>query len=318
MKAPNEVLKALREADRIAIMSHSAPDGDALGSILALSAALRKLGKQAVALANDPPPALYSYLPELDRLILPGDALPFTPELCVAVDISDLPRLGEWASLFQDAPATLCIDHHESKNPIGDIHWVDPSLSAACEMTQAVIRGLDIDLDLPIAQYLYTGISTDTGNFGYSNTTPSALRAVAELVDAGVDVAEMTRLLYRSRSFARVKILGRAIDSLVIDDGIATMRLTRRDFDDWGALDSDAEGVVNYAIEMEGVSVAVLAKEHVGGTKLSLRSLGGVNVAEISASLGGGGHERAAGVTLADNIDDALAKVLAAIRREKP
>lgn len=316
LKAPKRVIDELKKAERIAVMSHMAPDGDALGSILALTRALRSMGKQAVGLSNDPLPSLYDFFPGQDMLLYPGDALPFTPDLCVAVDISDAPRLGHWGELFEACPRTLCIDHHATKKPIGDVHWVNSDVAAACEMVYATVRGLGVALDYDIAVYVYTGICTDTGNFNYGNTTGSVLRLAASLVDAGIDVAEITRVLYRVRSYPQVKILGKAIDSLRLDRGIATMLLTKRDFAECGAVDADAEGVVNYAIETQDAIVAILVKEQENASKISMRSVKNVNVADIAVQLGGGGHEKASGVIMRESAKVTLQKAVEAVRAE--
>ncbi len=299
--------------DDIAVITHIMPDGDALGSSLALMHALNAMGKRAFVCDRDEVPGYLHLLPGWETVVRP-DALPFPPKAVIAVDCADEGRMGTAGSLMTaDIPCAV-IDHHETNQTTVAPSLVDGEASASGVLVLDVLREMGAEITLPIAQCLYAAISTDTGNFSFSNVTPDALTAVAECLKTGLDLADMSFRLFRMKSRGRTKLLGRAINGIeYLEDGqIALIRLKRSDFAECGANDSDTEGIVNFGIDTEGAEVAILAVERVGSTKFSLRTREKINAAQVAASMGGGGHSRAAGVTLQLPLNEAVEQVLGA------
>ena len=314
-----ELARWLKARDDIVVMSHVSPDGDAVGSALAVWHALRAMGKQAVVCLSGGIPLLYAGLPGADLILdTDGQALPFVPQTAFAVDVSEPGRLGEAGmALFDRCPHQGALDHHITNAGFGQLYMLDGEAAAVGELVVDLIEAMGVKLDARMAECLFVAISTDCGNFNYSNTRPQTFRAAACCVEAGADVARITEELYRTRSVGRTKLLGVVLAGLEIspDGTLAWARLTKKMLSDCGANKEDSEGIVNYLQEMIGVRVAVLAMERDDGAKMSLRSNAPFNVArDVAVPLGGGGHDRAAGVTLAMPFEEALQKTLAVAR----
>lgn len=299
--------------DDFILMGHVSPDGDATGSCIALMLALRARGKRAFVCLPGGVAKMYQRYPHADEVVRPEDELPFAPETAFAVDVSDEGRLGGAKALFDRCSAQGLLDHHGTNPGFGEIGLIDGDSAATGELVVALIEKLGVELTQEMARWLYIAISTDCGQFSYSNTRPETLEAAAKLMRTGLDVARLTCELYRTRSKARTLLLGRILSGLTVstDGKIAWARLTDKMLEEAGALREDNEGVVNYLLEIAGVEVAVLAEERGEATKFSLRSKEYVDVAsQIAMPFGGGGHVRAAGCTLAMPMEDALAAVL--------
>ena len=306
----------LRAHDNIAIITHLHPDGDALGSSLAMALALKALGKRAFVCCQDPVPDFLSVLPEQTLIVLP-EAVPFEPECVLCVDCAAPSRFGRAACLLTAGRPVACIDHHETNTLTGcEAGLVDAKAAASGELVYALIDELGVTLTRGMAVCLYTAISTDTGSFAFSCTTGACLRVTARCVEAGIDIDELNYVLFRRRSAARTKLLGRALTGMTyeLDGRAALLRLRKEDFDLCGATMADTESIVNYGINTAGVDAAVLAVEQGDSVKFSLRSRGKVNVAQLVVPLGGGGHDRASGLTL-ENVpfDEAVARVMDAL-----
>ena len=309
----------LKARDDIALMGHVSPDGDATGSTLALCHALRAMGKRAVVCLPGGTPTLYATLPGADGIVdTDAGTLPFAPQTAMSVDASERERLGEAGkALFERCPYQGMLDHHRTNVGFGQFYVLDDEAAAAGELVVDLIAALGVRLDADMAECLFVAISTDCGNFNYSNTRPQTLRAAACCVEAGVDVSRITEQLYRTRSVGRTRLLGTVLAGLELssDGRLAWARLTQAMLRDCGATEEDNEGIVNYLVEMIGVDIAVLASEKDAGTKLSLRSKAPYNVArDVAVPLGGGGHNRAAGATLDMPLEEALQKTLAVAR----
>ncbi len=305
----------LKSHDEIAIVTHIMPDGDALGSSLALMHGLKAMGKRVFVCDRDEVPGYLHMLPGWETVTTPY-SLPFIPQAVIAVDCADAARMGTAGGLMTEEADKAVIDHHETNQTTIVPALVDGGASASGVLVLDVLKELGAEITPDIALCLYVAISTDTGNFSFSNTTPEALSAVADCLKAGVDVAEMSFKLFRMKSQARTKLLGRALNGIEYLEGgkIALIRLRRSDFAECGASDSDTEGIVNFGIDTEGAEVAIFAVERVGSTKFSLRTRESVNAAQVAATMGGGGHSRAAGVTLQLPLEEAVEQVLAAFR----
>jgi len=306
-----ELAEWLMARDDIAVFSHRAPDGDAAGSCIASALALRALGKRAAMFLPGGVPAYLDFLPFSDRVISDGIP-PFPPKCALAVDVSSPELLGDNLKLFEACPERAVLDHHESNPMFGQLNVVRPERAATGEMVLELIRMLGVDLTKDMATCLFAAISSDTGHFNYSNTTAEALEAAADCVRAQADVDLITRRIYRTRTFARTKLLGLALSNASVECGVAYACVTNRMFLETGAARADTERIINYLIEIEGVRAAALFTEQEDGmTRVSLRSVAPYNVArDVALPLGGGGHERAAGITVPLPLDEAVRKVL--------
>ena len=315
MTTSRDVAEWLKSHDDLLILTHLHPDGDALGSSLALCLALESIGKRAAVCCQDGCPGYLDALPARDRLHLP-ESLPFEPKALACVDLSVADRLGRAAFLLDRGLPVCCVDHHEHPALAAEVRLVNPQAAASGELIDEIRRVLDVPLTREMALCLYVAISTDTGNFAFSCTTPDALRTVADCVETGIDIDEMNYELFRKRSRARTKLLGRALEGMSFPCAgrIALMTLRGDDFAACGAAMADTEGIVNFGINAEGVLAAILAVRQGDQVKFSLRSRGAVNVAALLRPLGGGGHERAAGLTLEGDFDACVQRVLSAVR----
>lgn len=315
MPIPERMLTAMKQAQRVVLIAHVSPDGDTLGSALALRLALLAIGAVADVVCQDAVPELYATLPGAGTVVPPEKVAGRVYDLAVAVDVSDALRMGDCSPVFEAARSRMVVDHHGTNTRFGEENWVDPDASATGVLVLQLVRALDAELTPEIARCLFVALSTDTGHFQYQNTNAQALRAAADCVEARIDVAQITEGLYRERPRAKTELLACALRSLTFERGgrLAYMQLSRADFERCGASDAMSEGLINYAIETQGVKVAFLARENDAGVKFSLRSRPPYDVAAVCQRFGGGGHIFAAGCTIAAPLDEAVSSMLAAI-----
>jgi phosphoesterase RecJ-like protein len=294
------ITDALQRHDRFLVVTHENPDGDALGSLLALSLALRRLGKDAVMYlpGQTPLPQEYAFMP-LDELVRepPEDA---AERVLLAVDCAKEDRIGD-ESVLSAAPLVLDIDHHHDNTRFGDLNLIVADASSTGEVLRDVFAELGVELTPELAEPLYIALVTDTGRFQYANTTPKSLRLAAELVEAGADVHAVFQEVYESVEFAKLKLLARALGRAEVLEGgrIVVSHLLRSDFAEVGAAEPYSEGIIDYLRAVEGAELAVLIREQLHGPqahKGSLRSsIDELDVSVIARSFGGGGHRQAAG-----------------------
>lgn len=308
---------ALREAPVVRILTHISPDGDALGSSLALKLGLERLGKRAMLLCQDEVPALYRFMPCWEQVVIPDREAAPVP-LAVAVDVADRLRFGNAAHAFDAAERTAVIDHHGTNPGYGHINYVDPEAAASAVLVYRVLQALGVPLDEAMATCLYVGVSTDTGHFAHRNLNAEAMRVAAACLETHMDPADVSEKLYRIRSLAKTLLLTRALESLTMHENgrLAILKVTARDFEQTGAKAEDTESIIDYGIAVEGTLAAMLATERPEGIKFSLRSRPPVDVGQACATLGGGGHALAAGCTLQGSMDQALRTVANAVREQ--
>src|SRR5947208_6394868 len=302
---------ALRERDRFLVVTHENPDGDALGSLLATTLALRDLGKGVLMYlaGSGPLPREYSFM-QLDGLLreVPDD---IDERVLVAVDCAKADRIGPDATLVERAKYVIDIDHHHDNTRFGDVNLIVADASSTGEVLRDVFRELDVKLTPDIAEALYIALVTDTGRFQYTNTTPKALRLAAELVEAGADVHRVFQGVYESVQFAKLKLLARALERAQVYEGgrIVVSYLLRTDFADVGAAEPYSEGIIDYLRAVEGADMAVLIREpprQDGPTRrVSLRaSIDELDVSAIARKSGGGGHRQAAGFSSEASVEE--------------
>jgi phosphoesterase RecJ-like protein len=311
------VAEALRAHDRFLVASHENPDGDALGSILAMTLGLRALGKDAeMYLYGDTPlPREYAFM-DLGglRRELPADV---ASRVLVAVDCAKADRVGPDPRILEEPVMVVDIDHHHDNTRFGDVNLVVPDASSTGEIVRDVFRELEITLTPEIAEPLYIALVTDTGRFQYTNTSPRALRLAAELVEAGVDVHRVFQGIYESLELAKLKLLARALDRAKVYEGgrVVVSYLLRSDFPELGADEPYSEGIIDFLRAVDGAELAVLIREpprDEGPTRrVSLRSsVDELDVSAIARKSGGGGHRQAAGFSSERSVQEITEFVL--------
>jgi bifunctional oligoribonuclease and PAP phosphatase NrnA len=307
----DDVVQLLSDTPRVALACHVSPDGDALGSMLALGCALRRLGTQVVASWGGEPfevPAAYAFLPGLDLLVPPAD-FPPSPELFVTLDTASTDRLGTLADRVGAAEQCVVVDHHASNTRFGTVHLVDETAAATAVLVADLVERLGVGLTQPVAAALYTGLVTDTGSFKHLTTTPAVHELAARLLATGIRHDLISRAIYDNAPFGYVQLLGRACASaeLVPDAvgglGLVSCVVPADDLARSGLGLADVEGVIDVLRVAQEAEIAVVLKGDPveGGFKVSTRSKGAVDVGAVCTALGGGGHRFAAGFTSHDD-----------------
>ena len=311
-------VKALSEADEVAIACHVNPDGDALGSLLAASLGLSKLGKKTYPTWGTSPaevPSSYAFLPGLDSLVQPLE-LPFTDTFLV-LDCGSADRLGDAEAAARKATISVNLDHHRGNGEFGTYNLVVPTASSTAELMTRMLDDLGVDLDLDIATCLYTGIVTDTGRFQYTNSSPDTLRLAADLLAFGVPAPRIAGEVFDSSPFGYLKLVGRVLDRacLLQDDGFVYSWIEQHDLAETGVTMEETEKVIDLIRGTRAADVAGLFKEQPdGGFRVSLRSKGPRTVDQIARGMGGGGHHLAAGFS-SDNIEETVAYIVSGLRQ---
>jgi phosphoesterase RecJ-like protein len=305
------IAAALREHDRFLVVTHENPDGDALGSLLATTVALRQLGKDVLMFLSGraPLPREYAFM-QLDGLLreLPDDT---EERVLVAVDCAKADRIGADPAPLERAKLVLDIDHHHDNTRFGAVNLIVADASSTGEVLRDVFRELGVELTPELAEPLYIALVTDTGRFQYANTTPKSLRLAAELVDAGADVHAVFQQVYESVEFAKLKLLARALERARVLEGgrIVVSYLVRTDFAEVGAAEAYSEGIIDYLRAVEGSELAALIREPPRDDgplrRVSLRaSIDELDVSAIARTFGGGGHRQAAGFQSDATVDE--------------
>ncbi|MDD3243352.1 MAG: DHH family phosphoesterase [Eubacteriales bacterium] len=303
-------------AGRVLIISHIAPDGDTLGSALALYAHFLHQQIQTDVCCQDEVPAVYSWLPGAQqvRTAAQGDYA-----LALAIDCAAPDRMGTLQAAFDAAQVRVCIDHHKSNPAYASLNCIDASAAATAQIITRLLLEAGLPITQDMADCLYTGILTDSGQYSFDSTSPETLRMGAELVERGAHLAQINNRVFRTRSLARTRILGRAIENLTLecDAKAGLIFLSLKDMQDCGATGADTENLVNYALEIESVQAGVFLKETAPGSyKCSLRSSGAFDASAMAAEFGGGGHAKAAGFSCGGTPEEAKAAVLRVLRRQ--
>jgi phosphoesterase RecJ-like protein len=319
---PAEVPSRLLAARRVMTICHRDPEADALGSALAVGLALEARGARVNVVCADPVPAMYDFMPHIERFRTAPDP-DLDPDLIVVCDCGELERVGpvlaEHAELFARVPI-VDIDHHVSNPRFGAVDWVDAEAAATCEMVTLLLPALGLDtdaLDGAIAADLMAGLVIDTANFQHPNTTPRTLRVASELRAAGADLPTIARRIYRTKPNAQLRLFGRVLGRLESDTTgtVVWSVLLPSDFDETGASAQMSEGLIDLLAQSETAEVAILFKEQGDRTRISVRTRdGGVDATRLTGAFGGGGHARAAGATIEEPMALARPRVLGTAR----
>lgn len=288
------------------LAAHQSPDGDTLGSCLALRAALSELGKRAAVVCSDAVPQYLGFLIGAETLT-GTDGIEPPKEAVIYVDCADHKRTGPLKATLEAAPYQFCIDHHgtnprESKD--GD--WVE-EVSATGELILRLIEALNVPVTREIAVALYTAIATDTGNFSYGNTSPEAFEAAAKLLGYGINLPELNRVLFREMPLKKAKLIAYVIDRMELscDGRLNLVTIPQSVLDAFGASKEDCEGLIDWLRDIDTVEAACVLRESDGCVRVSMRSKRYCDVAAIAKRFGGGGHVAAAGCTLECPLDEA-------------
>jgi phosphoesterase RecJ-like protein len=312
-----QIGQALRENQRFAVLSHVRPDGDALGSQLALGLSLKRLGKDVRIWNEDGMLEKYSFLPSSNLLTKPP-ADPEDVDVAIALDTAIQNRLGTALPAVRSAKVWINIDHHPSNPGYGDLVQIDPRAPATGEILFELIKSEELPIDAAIAENLYVAISTDTGSFQYPNTTARTLEIAAELIRAGVDVGRVSQLTYENYPRRRVELLRDLLGTMRFDanDRVASFSLSIATAKKLGVLPEDNEGLIDHLRAIRGVVVAVFFEELPDGkVRVSMRSKNEkVNVCAICEKFGGGGHVLAAGARVRGTLSEVEKKVLEEVR----
>ena len=301
----DQIISRLKNSRSVLIATHVNPDGDAIGSLLAMGLALEALNIEVKLFCQSPIPALYRFLPWSHRVCrFPGNIHKY--DAAVILDCGEFERVGDSVELLKRIPVVINVDHHVTNTHFGSINLIDKDACATCEIVYRILHEIGITISQAIARCLYTGILTDTGSFRFSNTNRRTFEICEKLVRIGVDPHDVAKHVYGQYSLSRIKLLNLALDSLEISENgkISLMTLTHKMLKETGTQNEDIDGMINYARRIKNVKVAVLIQEYRNGRRrsgergryhVSLRSDGSVDVASIALSFGGGGHENAAG-----------------------
>ena len=282
----------LGRAGSFVVTSHVNGDGDSIGSCLAMADFLSGKGKSATVILNDVPDR-FDFLPGFDEIQRADEREGMAADAAVVLDCPSLDRIGSVGNCLGTGTAILNIDHHKGNRYFGIANLVSEEVSSTCELLFHLFAAMDLKIDAPLAEKLYTGILFDTGSFRYSLTTSRSHEAAAQLIRCGARLDFVADRLYNNRSLGEIKLLGKAVESLSLhgEGRIALLHLSHSDM-----RMGDPEEAVNYGMMIKGVEVAALLKEEKPGQfRVSLRSRSEVDVSAVASRLGGGGHERAAG-----------------------
>ena len=307
----DEVLNQIERRQKFILTSHARPDGDAVGSALACAQILRSMGKQACVVLSDGVPAIYGPLPFADSVLrdmaeAPGADTAIILE-CDSVARTRLTGLEEHY--------LINIDHHATARPFGNVNWIDPNACATAEMIFRLAREAGVKVSPDIATCLYTAVLTDTGSFCFHGTNEQTFALAQELVRCGADPVRIAQNIYFSTHISKMRLLGAALSNLHREGSLAWMHVDRAAMEACQASEEDCEGLVNYAVAIQGIEVALFFREQPDGRfRVSLRSKGGVNVALVAEALGGGGHSCASGCAAEGPLAVAVEQVLAALR----
>ena len=305
------ILEEVGRRDHFVLTSHARPDGDAIGSVLGCAEILRSMGKQAEVVLPHGVPVIYRPLPFADRVVQ-SSQVNGKYEAAILLECDSVQRS---ALHGLEGHFLINIDHHKSGRPFADLNWIDPNACATAEMIYRLGRAANVTITQEIATCLYTAVLTDTGSFCYGGTSERTFALAQELVHCGADPVQIAQNVYFRRPASKVRLMGVALSGLHIEGNLAWISVTREEMDRCGASDEDCEGLVNYALTVDGVEVALFFRETQDQRwRVSLRSKGAANVSMVAEHFGGGGHVCASGCSLDGPLSVAVERVVAQLR----
>lgn len=312
----SKIVNTLLNAQNIAIVSHENPDGDCIGSMLALYLALRKKGKEVRMYLKDGLPKNLLFLPSSDKINI-QDEIDESFDVLVLLDTGELERTGI-KGIDKCFDKLVNIDHHITSSGIGDLYYINSTAAATGEIIYQMIKLMGIDQDKEIATCLYTSIFTDTGGFRYSNTTSITHQIAADLINTDIDFVYIINKVYDEISLSKFYLIKDALQTLQLFESgrIAYLTITKQMFEKNNVRRDETENIINYARNIDTVEVAALFIEEENRIKVSLRSKYHVDVGSIAKAFGGGGHKRAAGFTTELGIDEIKSELLKRLKSD--
>src|SRR3984885_6287864 len=312
----DDLLTIFRSHPRFLLASHTRPDGDAIGSVLALAEVLDQLGCQADIVVADPIPPSYPPLPNIGRIHHTPSANDVDPSGTTPAILLECDGIVRTGLLGLEGRTLINIDHHASGRPFASVNWIDEHACAVAAMIYRIAVAAKIEITPSMATCLYAAILSDTGAFTYSSTTANTFALVHDLAAHGANPSQIARDIYFSNPASKIRLLGIALSNLQTEGDIAWTWVTSEDMDRIGAVAEDCEGVVNYLISIAGVESAVFLREVADASqfRLSIRSKGKIDVAQIAEHFGGGGHRIASGCTIDGSLAVAIDRILTQLR----
>lgn len=305
----DNILEEIEKADSIAILTHENPDGDAVGSSLAMYIALKTMGKNPDIIIPEMP-RIYEFLPETDKIIKEARVEQY--DLAIALDAATLKMLNGFTKCYEEAKVKVTIDHHGTNTMFGDYNYINPAAPACAQILITIFEYFKVEITKEIGTCILTGIITDTGGFQYQSTTAETFDFAAGLLRKGVNVSEIYKKVMNTKSKSNFELRKRAIDRMeFLEDGkISFTYITKKDFEEVISESGDHEGIVEEGRNIEGVEVSIFLRETDKGFKASLRSNEYVNVSDICLMFGGGGHVHAAGCNIQMPLEQAKEKII--------
>ena len=313
MNTLDNILEEINKAESIVILTHENPDGDAIGSGLALYNALKQIGKNPDIIIPEYP-RTFEFLPGSNEIKKESNVEKY--DLAISVDCATIKMLNGFANYFENAKVKVSIDHHSTNTMFGDLNYVSPDAPACAQILLVVFEYFKIEVTKDIGTCILAGIITDTGGFKYSGVTSETFEFVAWLLQKGINVSKIYRKVLQTKTRANFELNRIAINRLeFFEDGkVAFTYITKEDEESVNAESGDHEGIVETGRDIEGVEVSIFVRETDKGCKVSMRSNEYVNVSDVCLLLGGGGHIRAAGATMQCTIEQAKEKILRQIK----
>lgn len=313
----SQIADTIKGSESVVILPHVFADGDALGSSFALALVLTGMGKKIRVLLEEAVPVVYEFLPGIGLSEVYAGTNHGRNDLAIALDCGDTERLGKRKAVFDNAANTVNIDHHVTNTEFASINYINTAASATGEVIFTLLGYLGREPGRDVATNLYVAISTDTGGFRYSNTTPETHHIAAELLGQRIDVADISQRMFDCATYGKVKLTGAAIQSLELADNgrIALMTVTNEMIRSCGAKEEDSDGVINTARNIIGVEVAAMLRQTDNGDiKVNLRSNQYLDVSGIAYRYSGGGHKRAAGFTVTGDLEQVKNRLLSDLK----
>lgn len=315
MNELDPLIEIIERHESFFLVSHIDPDGDAIGSLIAMLLLLERNGKKAVAYDRDGVPEIYRFLKCSDRIT---STVPSSETFDVAIFL-ECPNPGrageECGKLLERISEWVNVDHHEDNAGFGKINIVRPDFSAVGEIIYRLFEKMGEPIDDIVAEAVYTAIMTDTGSFKYSNTTPECHEIAARLIEKGIKPYVVYQQVFENLGASAALIAAKAYGTLETEDSISCITITRKMLEETGATAEDTHDIVSFGRAIEGIEVALLFRETEADIKVSLRSKNRVNVSKIAASFEGGGHKRAAGCNIKGTMEEVKENIFAAVRK---
>jgi phosphoesterase RecJ-like protein len=314
----SDIVSRIKLFKKIAITFHTSPDGDSIGSALALLMGLRQLNKEVYIISKEVIPETFKFL-SCSNEINGETSEPLEDTECVIVlDCGDFKRINANLCLENKKFELINMDHHLSNEFYGDLNFVDTSASAAAEIVYEVLRLLDIKLDKEISTCLYTSLLTDTGSFRHSSTTVLTHAIAGELINTGIDFSNIHRIIFENKKFEKIKFYGEVINNMTLELGgkVCIMYIPKNLIEKYNLISEDTSDVITFGSSIDTVEVTMLIKEAEDGVKVSLRSKSLVNVSKVAEGFNGGGHIRAAGFFTEANFADTKVKLIEILEKE--